>query len=74
MVFGDARGKEGVKTKEESLSNLSSILEIFCLISGLKVNLDKSIILEINLEENRLSRLASVVGCSVGSWPVKYLG
>ncbi|EXB23112.1 Electron transfer flavoprotein-ubiquinone oxidoreductase [Morus notabilis] len=25
-------------------------------------------------QENRLSRLARVVGCSVGLWPVKYLG
>lgn len=47
--------------EEESLSTLAGILEIFCLIPGMKINLDKSIILGINLEENKLSRLASVV-------------
>lgn len=61
--------------EEESLSNLSTILDIFfCLISGLKVNLDKSTILGINLEVVRLSSLVRVVGCSIGSWPLKYLG
>lgn len=38
--------------EEESLSNLSTILDIFCLISGLKVNLEKSIIFRINLKSS----------------------
>lgn len=40
----------------------------------MKINLDKNVILGLNLEEDRLSRLVSVVGCTVGSWPVKYVG
>lgn len=40
----------------------------------MKINLEKSIILGINLEEERLFTLAGVIRCSVGSWPVKYLG
>ena len=28
----------------------------------------------INLEAEVVGRLANLVGCSVGSWPVKYLG
>lgn len=57
-----------------SLSNLALIVDIFCLISGLKVNFDKSIILGINFEEAHLNRLPDVVGCAVGSWPIRYLG
>lgn len=34
------------------------MLDIFCLISGLKIDLEISIILSINLEERRLSLLA----------------
>lgn len=34
----------------------------------------KSALLGINIEENRLLRLANVLGCSVGEWPTNYLG
>lgn len=49
-------------------------MDIFCLISELRVNLYKSIILGINMEEERLTSLAGVFGCAIGSWLVKYSG
>ena len=45
-------------TREEDLLTLKSVLVVFGHISGLKVNLDKSNIYGINLEQNHLSRLA----------------
>ena len=45
-------------TCEKDLQPLKSLLLVFEHISGLKVNLDKSNIYGINLEQNHLSRLA----------------
>ena len=43
-------------------------------MSGLKINFGKSTILGINLEEADVTYLAEIVQCSVGNWPIKYLG
>ncbi|RVW83963.1 hypothetical protein CK203_047351 [Vitis vinifera] len=50
-------------TSEEELQILKSLLLVFGHISGLKVNLDKSNIYGINLEQNHLSRLAKLLDC-----------
>ena len=53
-----------IKNDEHSLSNLLLLLEAFSLASGIKINLAKSQLLGINLEENSI--LARAVGCEVG--------
>ena len=50
-------------TREEELQTLKSLLLVFGHISGLKVNLDKSNINGINLDQNHLSRLAEMLDC-----------
>ena len=45
-------------TREKDLQTLKSVLLVFGHIFGLKVNLDKSNIYDINHEQNHLSRLA----------------
>ena len=50
-------------TKEEELQTLKSLLLVFVHISGLKVNLDKSNIYGINLDQVHLSRLAEMLDC-----------
>ena len=50
-------------TREEDLQTLKSLLLVFGHISGLKVNLDKSNIYGINLDQNHLSRLAEMLDC-----------
>ncbi|KAJ9680329.1 hypothetical protein PVL29_019598 [Vitis rotundifolia] len=61
-------------TREEDLQTLKSLLLVFGHISGLKVNLDKSNIYGINLEQNHLSRLAELLDCKASGWPIPYLG
>ncbi|RVW56151.1 hypothetical protein CK203_080774 [Vitis vinifera] len=61
-------------TSEEDLQTLKSLLLVFGQISGLKVNLDKSNIYGINLEQNHLSRLAELLDCKASGWPIPYLG
>ncbi|RVX23341.1 Transposon TX1 uncharacterized 149 kDa protein [Vitis vinifera] len=40
----------------------------------LEVNLDKSNLFGINLDQNHLSRLASLLDCKASDWPILYLG
>ncbi|KAJ9674188.1 hypothetical protein PVL29_023628 [Vitis rotundifolia] len=61
-------------TREEELQTLKSLLLVFGHISGLKVNLDKSNLYGINLDQNHLSRLAEMLDCKAASWPILYLG
>lgn len=41
--------------------------------TGLKVNFNKSCMIPINLSNEEASRLASLIGCQVGSTPFTYL-
>ncbi|RVX10209.1 Transposon TX1 uncharacterized 149 kDa protein [Vitis vinifera] len=61
-------------TREEDMMTLKNVLLVFGHISGLKVNLDKSNIYGINLEQNHLSRLAEMLDCKASGWPILYLG
>ncbi|RVW81340.1 putative mitochondrial protein [Vitis vinifera] len=61
-------------TREEDMLTLKSVLLVFGHISMLKVNLDKSNIYGINLEQNHLSRLAELLDCKASGWPILYLG
>ncbi|RVW17872.1 putative ribonuclease H protein [Vitis vinifera] len=65
--------KETMK-KGEELQTLKSLLLVFGHIFGLKVNLDKSSIYDINLDQAHLSRLAEMLDCKASRWPVLYLG
>ncbi|RVW15154.1 Transposon TX1 uncharacterized 149 kDa protein [Vitis vinifera] len=61
-------------TRKEELHTLKSLLLVFEHISRLKVNLDKSIIYGINLDQNHISRLAELLECKTSGWPILYLG
>ena len=61
-------------TREEDLQTLKSLLLVFGHISGLKVNLDKSSIYDINLDQVHLSRLVEMLDCKASGWPILYLG
>ena len=60
--------------REEELQTLKSLLLVFGQISRLKVNLDKSNLFGINLDQNHLSRLALLLDCKASDWPILYLG
>ena len=50
------------------------MLVLFCSVLGLKINVSKSTILRVGVEEEMVSSMADSVGCEVGVWPNKYLG
>lgn len=53
---------------------LKTLLQVFSDSTGLKVNYNKSLMLPININEDKLDHLAKTFGCSKGSLPFTYLG
>lgn len=53
---------------------LKSVLNSFADSTGLKINYSKTMMLPINLSEDRLDLLARTFGCSKGTLPFPYLG
>jgi len=64
ILDGDAR----------QLFFLKSLITSFYLITGLKVNYCKSMMVPINVSEGKLDNLAATFGCSKGTLPFTYLG
>ena len=61
-------------TYEEELQTLKSLLLVFRHIYGLKVNLDKSNLFGINLDQNHLSKLVELLDYKAFDWSILYLG
>ncbi|KAJ0497121.1 putative RNA-directed DNA polymerase [Helianthus annuus] len=57
-----------------NLENVVRILRCFRICSGLKINLSKCNLFGLGVETPEVEGLASVVGCSVGGFPFKFLG
>ena len=53
---------------------LKALLNSFADSTGLKVNFSKSMLIPINISEDKVNHLARTFGCVVGSWPFTYLG
>lgn len=53
---------------------LKSVITTFSEATGLKVNYRKSMMLPVNMSEERLEFLARTFGCSKGTFPFTYLG
>jgi hypothetical protein len=53
---------------------LKDILNVFSLATGLKVNYNKSMVIPINVPQDKLDLLAATFNCTKGSLPFTYLG
>jgi hypothetical protein len=53
---------------------LKALLQTFGDSTGLKVNYNKSVMVPINVQEDRLQHLARTFGCDRGTLPFTYLG
>nr|GFA38215.1 reverse transcriptase domain, reverse transcriptase zinc-binding domain protein [Tanacetum cinerariifolium] len=56
------------------LENVIRVLHVFYLDSGLKINMHKSNIYGIGVNEEEVYNMASNAGCSAGNIPFNYLG
>jgi len=63
-----------MKADARELFFLKAILNSFVESIGLKVNFNKSMMVPINVADDRLEILSRILGCSKGSLPFTYLG
>lgn len=55
-----------LNAKKENIKMMEVCFSIFIVISGLKVNMDKSCMAGIHVDQTELMELAGVMGCKVG--------
>lgn len=58
----------------ENVRTIESVLKLFELISGLKVNFHKSLLVGVNVKSEWIQEAVVNLNCKVGSKPFKYLG
>ncbi|GKV24110.1 hypothetical protein SLEP1_g33762 [Rubroshorea leprosula] len=66
IFFGEAT--------EDNIMVIKSIMRSFELLSGLKINFQKSQLMGINVEDGWVSKMAYILCCKEGILPFKYLG
>nr|GEZ44607.1 hypothetical protein [Tanacetum cinerariifolium] len=54
--------------------NLISLLRCFFLISGLRINIHKSLVIGIGVSDDEVSYMENIIGCGTFKLPLKYLG
>lgn len=59
---------------EESAKGIKRVLQCFQLVSGLKINYNKSNLYADHRFSNEALSAANILGCKVGYWPLMYLG
>lgn len=63
-----------LENSEHSCKGIKLILTIFELLSGLKINYNKSHLFTSKADNSKASAWARIMGCEVGNWPLFYLG
>ncbi|GKV44022.1 hypothetical protein SLEP1_g51253 [Rubroshorea leprosula] len=62
------------KATEGNIWAAKSIMRIFKLASGLKINIQKSQLLGMNVSKEWMSKMSYILSCKEGVFPCKYLG
>ncbi|WOL16957.1 hypothetical protein Cni_G25745 [Canna indica] len=58
----------------EDLRNIKLLLRAFGFLSGLQVNLKKTMVIHILNDTTKAQRAANLLGCKAKNFPIKYLG
>lgn len=58
----------------EELLNVKKLLVFFEVVSGLKINFQKSVVSGVGLSQDEMKSFADCLGCKHQSCPLKYLG
>ena len=59
---------------DDQLIAFKEMLDTFAVLTGLRVNFSKSSLIPINMSDGEGARVASFLGCDVGSMLFTYLG
>jgi hypothetical protein len=73
LQFADDTLLVGVKSWA-NVRALRAVLSLFAVMSGLKVNFHKSLLVGVNIADSWLNEAASILNCKVGKVPFMYLG
>jgi hypothetical protein len=63
-----------IEPSDEGIANLKLLLLCFENMSGLKINFDKSEVLVMGVTTQEQHRIAAMLNCKLGAFPMKYLG
>ena len=63
-----------LKNSDQNIANLKIILLCYEMMSGLKINYNKSEVFVMGVEEEEKERIATCFLCKVGQLPITYLG
>lgn len=63
-----------IKGNEEAFHRIKSILQVFQLLSGMRINFSKSNVFCCNKNPEWARSCSSILECNIGSWPLIYLG
>ena len=63
-----------IDESKKSILNLKLILYCFEWLSGLKINFHKSEVFVFGADDHEEKEMANMLNCSLGSFPMKYLG
>lgn len=58
----------------ENTINMKWLLYLYEAMSGLKINFSKSEVVMVCQEDAKALMYSNMFNCSVGDWPIKYLG
>ena len=57
-----------------SIASIKLLLLAFEILSGLKINFLKSEVITMGMDQHESPRIANLLNCKLGSFPIKYLG
>jgi hypothetical protein len=58
----------------ENLTNVRLILSCYEAMSGMKINFEKSEVFTVGLSGDEQHQAATILGCKIGTFPMKYFG
>lgn len=56
---------------DRQMVNLFSVVKFFGVLLGLRVNLENSRVVGINVDSSLIQRVAELIGCSIETFPMK---
>lgn len=63
-----------IKDDLDQARNPKWLLYKYEAMSGLKINFDKSKVLLVSQDQQKLVAFSDLLNCAIGGWPIKYLG
>lgn len=63
-----------LKADIKTVRGFKRLLQCFQLVSGLKINFNKSIFFSYSKDAKEIDHFANILGCKVGIWPLTFLG